>query len=255
MSRHELEELMQREIDGVNSAAETNRLRELLAGSPDLDARFGVLRRASEALGRVERLDPPPGFADDVMSTVRRRLPEPRPGWREALRALLAPVPLAACAAALVLGVVLGGLLPQDAGLFPGRERDALSGTVLPHGRLGSSANLDRQAVAGEGVRGEAVTRIEEGRLVVDLELDTTRPVDVSLELEGTGLSPRAFSRDGPPAGDVRISAGEVRFVLPTGRGRTSVAFDRVRPGGKSLRLRVGDEGDQKLSLEREVHE
>ena len=60
MSRPEHDDLIQGEIDGVNSTAESARLKDLLASRPDLDARLGSLRRVSEAFGQAERLDPPP---------------------------------------------------------------------------------------------------------------------------------------------------------------------------------------------------
>ena len=254
MSRPEHDDLIQGEIDGVNPAAESARLKDLLASRPDLDARFGSLRRVSETLGQAERLDPPPGFVDGVMSAVRRRKPEKeaRPGWLEVLRSLLTPAPLAACACTLLVGVVLGGLLPPDAGLFSRSERAALSGTALAHGRLGAPGSLDRRSIAREGVTGEAVTRIEEGLLVLDLELDATRPFDVNLDLDGTGLSPRSFSQDGPPSGDVVMAAGQVRFSHPAGRRRYNVSFGIGDPGGRPLRLRLGDGEGWDLSLGRE---
>jgi hypothetical protein len=243
MSRPEHDELIQGEIDGVNPAAESARLKDLLAASPDLEARLDSLRRVSEAFGRVDRLEPPPGFVDGVMSAVRRRRPEreARPGWLQALHALFAPAPLAACACALLVGVVLGGLLPPDAGRFSRSEQAALSGTALSHGQLGAPGGLDRRSFAREGITGEAVTRIEKGLLVIDLELDAARPFDVNLDLDGTGLTPRAFSQDGPPSGDVVMAVGQVRFSHPAGRRRYTVSFGIGDPGGSVLRLRLGD--------------
>ncbi|MBK9967455.1 MAG: hypothetical protein IPP07_22300 [Holophagales bacterium] len=106
--------------------------------------------------------------------------------------------------------------------------------------------------IAREGVTGEAVTRIEEGLLVLDLELDATRPFDVNLELEGTSLSPRSFSQDGPPIGDVVMAAGRVRFPHPAGRRRYNVSFGIGDPGGRPLRLRLGDGDGWDLSVARE---
>lgn len=243
MSRPEHDDLIQGEIDGVNPAGESARLKDLLASRPDLDARFGSLRRVSETLGSAEQLDPPPGFVDKVMSAVRRQRPEreARPGWLQALRSLFAPAPLAACACTLLVGVVLGGLLPPDTGLFSRSEREALSGTALAHGRLGAPGSFDRRSFASEGITAEAVTRIGEGLLVVDLELDAARPFDVNLDLDGTGLTPRSFSQDGPPSGDVVMAQGQVRFSHPAGRRRYILSFGIGDPGGRSLRLRLGD--------------
>lgn len=253
MSRAENDDLIQAEIDGANSVSESARLKELLASHPDLDARLGSLRRVSETLGQAERLDPPPGFVDGVMSAVRRRKPEKeaRNGWLEVLRSLLSPAPLAACACTLILGVVLGGLLPPDAGLFSRSERAALSGTALAQGRLGTPGSLDRRSFARDGITGESVTRIKEGLLVLDLELDATRAFDVNLDLDGTGLSPRSFSQNGPSSGDVVMAAGRVRFSHPAGRCRYSLSFGIGDSGGRALRLRLGDTEGWDLALGR----
>lgn len=240
MSRPEHDDLLQGEVDGVNSAAESARLKEMLAASPDLEARLGSLRRISETLCQAERYDPPPGFVDEVLSSVRPRRPIPRAqaGWREAVQALFSPAPLAACAGTLVVGIVLGGLLPPDALLFSKSERAALSGTALPAVRPGA---LDRKRIAADGVRGEVVARIQDGLVVVDLELDTTRSFDVRLDLDAAGLSPRGFSRDGASAGDVVLGSREVLFVHPAGLSRYRLSFAAGPSRGKVLRLQVGD--------------
>jgi hypothetical protein len=186
------------------------------------------------------------------MSAVRRRKPEkePRAGWLEVLRSLLTPAPLAACACTLILGVVLGGFHPSES-VLSRSERAALSGTALAHGRLAATGTLDRRSFSSEGITGEAVTRFEQGLLVLDLELDATRPFDVSLELDGTGLSPRSFSQDGPPSGDVLMAAGHVRFSHPAGRRRYNISFGVSDPGERTLRLRLGDGEGWDLSSSR----
>lgn len=254
MSGTEHDEMVQGEIDGVNSAAASARLRVLLASRPDLDDLFQSLSRVSETLGGAERLEPPPELLDGVMRAVRGCRPKApaRPRWQEALRALTGPVPFAACACTLLIGVVLGRLLPSDTGLFSGRERAALSGTALFPGHVDGAGTLGRRSIALEGVRGEAVTRIEGGLLVFDLELDATRRVDVSLDLDGTGLSPRSFSQDGPPGGDVLMAAGHVRFLHPAGRRRYNVSFGVSDPGRHTLRLRLGDGEAWDLPIGRE---
>ena len=256
MSRPEHDDLIQGEIDGVNSAAESARLRDLLASRPDLDARLGSLGAVSETLGQAERLDPPPGFVDGVMSAVRRRKPEhrsARDGWLEVLRSLLTPAPLAACACTLICSAsFLGGLLPSGV-----RALLAVgAGGPFGHGALprpaGCPGTLDRRSFAREGVTGEAVTRIEEGLLVLDLELDATRPFDVNLDLDGTGLSPRSFSQDGPSErrrGD-GIGPGA---LFPPGRPAPVQRLVRHRrSGGRTLRLRLGDGEAWDLSIGRE---
>jgi hypothetical protein len=251
MSRIDFDDLVQGAIDGVLADSEAARLREIEASSPELAARAASLRRAAAALDGAERLDPPPFFADDVMRAVRRRAEEPRKGFREALRALFAPVPLAACAATLVLGVVLGGLLPDESVLSAG-DRSALTGTALPREKVASPATLDREVFARDGVRGEAVVRAKKGLVDLDVDLDAERAVEVRLDLGGTGLTPRSFSQDGTSAGEVAMSADEVRFSHPAGKGRYHLSFAPGEPAGRSLRLRVGEGEPLELALARE---
>lgn len=251
MSRHDHEELVQGEIDGVNSAAESTLLEVLLAADPGVRARYESLLRVSATLDQAERLDPPAAFADDVMSVVRRRVPREaaQPGWREVLRALFAPAPLAACACTLVLGLVLGALLPSDPGLLSRAERDALTGTALPGGRLVPPGTLGQRSFSSQGVRGEAVARLEGGLLVVALELDATDPVEVRLELDGGGASPRSFSRDVPTGGDVVMGAGRLRFLHPAGRNVYSASFDLGEAPPRTLRLAVGERESWELPV------
>jgi hypothetical protein len=243
VSRHHHEELIQGEIDGVNSAADSARLEGLLVADPGVRARYESLLRVSGALDRAERLDPPPGFADDVMSVVRRRVPgaEAQPGWREAFRALFSPVPLAACACTLIVGLVVGALLPTDPGLLSLSERDALTGTALPGSRIVAPGTLGQRSFVRDGVRGEAVARLENDLLVVDLELVSTSPVAVGLEFEGTGLAPRAFSRDVPSGAEVVMGEGQVRFSHPVGRNLYTISFGVGDASPRALRLRVGE--------------
>lgn len=251
MNRSEYEELVQGELDGVLTDADAARLREAEAACPELAGLSAPLRRAAAALDGAERLDPPPFFVDDVLRAVRRRSAEPRPGWREALRALFAPAPLAACAATLVLGVVLGGLLPDESGLS-GAERSALTGTALPAGKVAGPATLDREVFAREGVRGEAVVRSQKGLVLLDVDLDAERAVEVRVDLGGTGLAPRSFSQEEGRAGEVAMTAGEVRISHPAGKGRYRLSFAPGEPSGRSMRLRVGDGEPLELSLARE---
>ena len=249
MSGPSRDELQQAELDGTASAADSARLHSLLEQEPELAARFEALRRASGELSRAERLEPPPDLLEGVMAAVRERpgAPAPRPGWLAALRALFAPVPLAACAAALVVGVVLGALLPAGFGGSPA-EREQLSGTVLPHGRLGGPGGDQPVPLRAAGVTGEASARLEGEVLVVDVSLDTRQPVEIRIALDGGEAWPRSGGRPGP-AGPEAAGSREVRLSHPAGEGRYRVALEvGPRPEG-TVRLRLGESGDWALPI------
>ena len=72
MSPPGIDELLQREIDGVNSPAESALLGERLAADTRLADRFASLGRASAALTGAGRIAPPRELVDDVMRATRR---------------------------------------------------------------------------------------------------------------------------------------------------------------------------------------
>lgn len=242
MSEPGREELLHAELDGTASAADSARLRALLEEEPETAARFEALRRASGELSRAERLEPPPDLLEDVMAAVRERphAVAARPAWVEALRGLLAPVPLAACAAALVVGVVLGALLPDGFGASPA-VRESLSGTALPHGRLGGPADAPPLPIRAEGVTGEATARLEGELLVVEVRLDARQPVEMRLTLDGAEARPRAFETIRPGGADVAMGSREVRFSHRDGEGRYRIALEVGPRSEGTLRLFLGD--------------
>ncbi|HKC23555.1 MAG TPA: hypothetical protein VKF32_02380 [Thermoanaerobaculia bacterium] len=241
MSEPAHEDLIQREIDGANSPSESARLKELLERDPEAKARFEALRRVSAALERAERLEPPAVLARDVMAAVRRgagtATPRVRFGGLAAIKSFT-PRHILAFAATFVLGVGLGALLLKAPALSSRADRAALSGTALSRNRVAASKG-GIQIFSEGGVHGEATTRVDGDLLKVELELDSTRPVDVTLE--GDGLSPRGFSQDGPAGGDVVLGAGRVRFPHPAGRRRYSLSFGIGEPKGGELRLGLGN--------------
>jgi anti-sigma factor RsiW len=239
MNDHAHDELIQREIDGTNAPSESARLKALLQSDPEAKARFDALRRVSLALEGAERLEPPAELARGVMSAVRRGKAAPRPrfGGFPAVKSFTSRHMLA-FAATFVLGLGMGVLLLQGSALSSRADRAALSGTALSKSRVAASKG-GIQIFSEGGVHGEATTRVEGGLLQVELEIDSPRQIDVTLE--GDGLSPRGFSQDGPAAGDVVLGAGRVRFPHAAGRRRYSLSFEIGEPKGGELRLGLGN--------------
>jgi anti-sigma factor RsiW len=230
------DELIQLEVDGANSASDSERVRLLLATRPDLAARLESMSRLARTLERSRRLDPPPGFSDGVMASIRNREPveERPPTWLETLRAVLFPHPILAYACVLTLGLALGALISQESKLFSSSDKAALSGTSLNPDRLRRPKRA--AAFVRQGIRGEASTTLRDGLLVVDLELESVLSVDVRID----GLSPRGFSQDRPGEGDVVMGRQDIRFRHAPGRCRYTVSFGSGEPSGRSLSLLLG---------------
>ncbi len=68
-----LDELIQREIDGVNSAAESEALMKLIENSPDARARFSEMVGLAESIREIDSVDPPAELKESIMAAIARR--------------------------------------------------------------------------------------------------------------------------------------------------------------------------------------
>jgi hypothetical protein len=194
-----IDNLMQREVDGANSAADSARLQEILSRDPAARARYEELAALAAALSRVAPVPPPPGLKEDILAALPAyRYPAAARGW------LWTAVPLRpavqfglALALGLALGIAASLLLAGGPASEPGL--DAVAGTLLdPAGR--GFRRVAEADVALPAVSGRARLSRSPAYLAVGLELAADAPATVRL----SGAAGRLRS-----VGMVR-SAGEV---------------------------------------------
>jgi hypothetical protein len=70
MIPEEIDELMNRELDGENSPDESAKLREILSSDPDARHAFNQLRGFYGKLSRIPPVDPPPALFSSVMKAL-----------------------------------------------------------------------------------------------------------------------------------------------------------------------------------------
>jgi len=252
------EELLHREIDGENAPEESAGLRRLTAARPDLRESYEALRRLVTDLGSLGEVEPPPGLALDVMQAIRNKATAPRPsvGWLRVLSTAFAWRPTLGHAFSLAAGLLVGALAVGLAGpsrLSSRLDGPSAAGTILPSGRLTSLRAIDRQEISEGGVRGEAVTRLAEGRLLAEVRIESGGPVDVTLEFDPAAFWPVGFEQDGTSLGEAvlgpgrlrlsQIGAGRCLLILgSSGSARPKVRLTLEAAGGLFKRdLRTGD--------------
>ena len=79
MDRTEMLQLMHAVLDGAVSDEERTALDRVLAQDPQARAEFEAMRRLFGALDDMPRVEPPDGFADDVMAALQRSTEKTRP--------------------------------------------------------------------------------------------------------------------------------------------------------------------------------
>lgn len=180
MIDHTIDDLMQREIDGANSAADSSRLQEMLSRDPAARTRYEELAALAAALARVAPVAPPAGLKDDILAALPAgRYPAAARGWPWTVVPLRPAVQLGL---ALALGLALGFVASLLVTGGPSAEvgLDAVAGTLLEPSARGFRPVAEAE-MALPALRGRARLSRSPAYLAVGLELEADAPATVRL--------------------------------------------------------------------------
>ena len=178
-------ELMNSEIDGVNSPEESRELHEYLDGAPDARRHFEELKSVGRALSEAEEVSPPPTLRGDIMRAVegRRRAEAGSSSTRRRRRAVrISPrlTPAYAFAGGMAAGLFLFALISVTLpDLAPG-DSAHLFGTIG-----GERCTVDAPVMFDvPGASGNATVRYCAETVTVELSLSSESEVLVVLSYD-----------------------------------------------------------------------
>jgi hypothetical protein len=238
-------ELMQAELDGANTPADSARLRALLESSTDARERFAGLQRVHAALARLPLAEPPDSLRATVLQAV---LPRPAPPGRANPGARPQPRfggswlwPGLRLAGAFALGALVAsapGLLMQSGSDGPaGADPSDYAGTLAPRQRNATTVDDSRFE---SNLASGSFRMLDRHRLpVVEFEIDAGEPVEIDFEcLRGCDGFQGYAHRSGTPS-RVQVEERKLSFVS-YGRQAAVVFVGRVpETEGATVRLRV----------------
>ena len=247
MTRRKDDELLNREIEGENTAQESAALRVRLDREPALRATHARLVALAQALREVRDEPPPADLADDILHSLRDK-PRPaarRAGWIDILASTLAaaarPRPVLTFASGLAMGALVVAFLGRSLGL-PLLDRSELAGTILPPHRLGHLETVDRGQLELGDARAEVTTKHGKGVVLAEIQIDSPRLIDLAVEFDASTFTPLAFERRGGEAADVRIG-GDRLSLSHAGAGRYVLVLGVREAVPSRLRLRLSGNG------------
>lgn len=175
--------LMQGEIDGENSPAESAALREYLSAHPEARVLHTDLLQLAGALDRIPAIDPPAGFKDGVLHSIRARRAEagrkPLASGIFQLRSNALKY-VYAVAAGLVLGALLTPFIYKAMRSGSSADISLLPGAMVSMDAFKDAAVVER-LIQGEQVSGRVQLTRSAALLLVDLEIHSARKVDIAL--------------------------------------------------------------------------
>jgi hypothetical protein len=220
VDKSQLQELIQRELDGELSVPERADLARLLLQDPEARRLHQEFRRTDELLHEIPVADPPPDLRAAILAARSRSLRPADAGRRTYTRSLYR-----------LAAVILGGLLivgVADLLLDSDSRRPGLQGSL-------GAAPLDRLSLRAEGVEASALLRRDGPMMRLELTVSTTFPCEVVARFDPATTS---FVGD---AGDAQVTAAGdlVNARLAAGRQVLSLDFSGASP----IRLQLRSEG------------
>jgi len=220
-------ELMNKEMDGVNTPDESAALRCFLASSEEARRMYDELRGVAGMFAAAGEIMPPPDMKRTIMEAIaeRKALRGARRAERRRFLDVLTPRTKLACS--FVGGVAFGLLaliimlraIPQSGGL----DRKDLYGTLA--GRRSAETVIASESVSIEAgdVSGRLTAQYRDNSLTVALDLNAPREIEVVLSPAGR-LPVESLSAPSCGAYDIRTQSAGVAFKAASGCG-FSVTF------------------------------
>jgi hypothetical protein len=174
-------ELMNGELDGVNSPEESKELETYLEAHEEGRQYYSELRRLAEMFDETAALEPPAELRDRILSSIAERETE-RSGFFEALIAPFRAKPrrkigLAFCAG-LVIGLVIFAVITRFVPLGAPGDIELLTGTlrIVPGTRILSAEPLDFDLTE---VSGSARISYTKERILAEIELSSSSEIEI----------------------------------------------------------------------------
>ena len=225
-------ELLSAAADGELSADDRPKLDRLLETSAEAREFKAELEQLDSLLRDIPDLEPPGSLHSHIMAQLEPPAASSKPSVikpsvMEWLRPLIAGTglryALAGAAGAVLAALFIGG---QSALPVTGDNAD-LAGTMAPHGSSVDADIIDsfefHDIAAGSVVQ----LALDNGTAFLDIQFDADAPLELSVDMSGTGLWPDTVAQIDGRFESITIS-NQALQVRSLGRQRLSIMLDRV---------------------------
>jgi hypothetical protein len=248
MSEQRILELLSAEADGELPGADRAELERLLAASPAA-ARFRQdLHRIDSILRKVPDVAPPETLHDRIMRSVspsparpRRQRTKQRFGWFSETPFVAVRYGMAAAA-----GLLVATAFYESRGFSATPDLTELVGSMAPNGNRGASNVLDAYTFAAEGIDGRLSLQKRNGMLLLDIDVDAERPLDILMDLGAAGVRLAALAQTDDPLQAIETD-GRVLRLRAHGRRQATALLERAgfarRTGSETINLEFSSEG------------
>ncbi len=238
--------LVQAEIDGLNSVAESQRLHNMIAGDPDLRVAFEELQSVKLAIESLVEVDPPASLKASIMQALpqperaRSKSSAPASWWSGITDLVRLPKPIS-LAYAFSLGLIVAFVVSTV--LMPpisGDGSDPISGAMISTGLAGYEI-LAEYELGEDEKNGRVRVARDRNRYIIEFVWENGEPVQARVYFEEEWMTGFTGTHIVGPSNDFKTTTTEKEVEIE-GSGNIK---EYVSLGRREL-----DEEDRQLSIE-----
>jgi hypothetical protein len=251
LNRNQIE-LIHREIDGANTPDETAAFRSLIENNSEARALEAGLRQVTRLFDRMGSAEPPGHLSRAILEALPGKVPG-ESGWgvlRVAVRSLIDGFqkrPRFALVSSLCVGLVAGfGLYAAVAGAggVVRSNTGALEGAIVERRAPSGLETVKEVPIAVAGVRGRVSVKAGETTVIIELESEVERTLEVRLTFPEGAYGLRGFSQlSSAPAPSFTARPGLLR-VTTSGANTQTFVLNHQGPAS-ALALSLFDSGKE----------
>lgn len=226
MTHDRLSELVSAAVDGELGADQQVQLDRLFEQSPQACRLRSDLERIDSLMRQVPPVTPPATLHDRILASARL------PAARRPRRAFdfarsLSPAVLLRYGAATAAGVLLVALFYRNQPSYGPVDVTEFFGTIAPSAERSSTAVVDAFAVRAQGLSGRVTLERRDDALILDIEVDADREVEILADLGAADVRVRALAQDGNSFESLQIDERSVSLHV-LGRQRATVLLQQI---------------------------
>jgi hypothetical protein len=211
-------ELINKELDGLNTESESKELEQFLSENHEALQYYEELLLAASALKRIEQVEPPSFLKTHILNAVKA-LPAPIRsgiGWINRVVDLFRQRPIARYAVVFASGLCVGILIlvladPWQQDELP--DASKVSGSMVLPTDLSRLQKIDSVALDGSGFRSVFKTLRGDGNITVECAVSASDNLRLELSADPEELKFVGVNRLGGTDNDVMATGGRVIFT------------------------------------------
>jgi len=244
LNEQQIQELLNRGIDGELDVAEQRELDLLLASSENVRDLNEELKAFAGLLDQVPDREPPGYLHKAIISQVR--LPVPGDAHREktGFFSTWFPAPWMRTGVAVAAGLMLTiGIYQTDSENLSVEDTSSMTGTIVRNPNAQTGELIDRIQFLTATMKGTAELHNEDGLLSVNVNLESEGSAVLSLGFNGQGLTYEGITGLQDRSNDVSVAEGSIH-VSTAGQQNYSLLLRDISESG------AGRQVDSPLVLE-----